>query len=136
MPSTRTPEGVPNQCPVCRTLICIEPSQPLGDAPCPSCGTLLWFYDTSAGMRFHESQAVAPLRAKLFKIISERLGAEAEQITPTTSFLRDVGADSLDVVELVMEVEKEFGVTISDDEAENIKTVGDAIDYLAKRYLQ
>jgi hypothetical protein len=47
--STRTPEGAPNHCPVCDSLICIEPSQPPGDAPCPNCGTLLWFFGTSAG---------------------------------------------------------------------------------------
>ncbi len=133
--SSRTPEGVPNHCPVCDGFICIEPSQPLGDAPCPNCGTLLWFFDTSAGMRFHESKAIAPLRDRLIETICENLGVSRERISSTASFSEDMGADSLEIVELVMELEEELGVTIPDDEAEKIKTVGDAIDYLAKRHL-
>lgn len=133
--SSRTPEGVPNHCPICNTSICIEPSHPPGDAPCPNCGTLLWFFNTSAGMRFYESKAVAPIRDKILQTICENLGVNKEQVASTTSFTEDVGADSLDIVELVMELEEEFGVTIPDEEAERIKTVGDAIDYLAKRNL-
>lgn len=133
--SSRTPEGIPNHCPICGTFICIEPSHPPGDAPCPNCGTLLWFFDTSAGMRFYESKAIAHLRDKILETVCEHLGVNKEQVTPNTSFLEVVGADSLDIVELVMELEEEFGVTIPDEEAEKIKTVGDAIDYLAKRGL-
>lgn len=131
--SSRTPEGAPNHCPICDLSICIEPSNPPGDAPCPHCGTLLWFFDTSAGIRFYESRTIAPLRDKFLQSICERWSKE--RVTPSTSFLEDCGADSLDIVELVMELEAEFGVTIPDEEAENIKTVGDAIDYLAKRKL-
>jgi acyl carrier protein len=133
--SSRTPEGVPNHCPICDTSICIEPSHPPGDAPCPNCGTLLWFFDTSAGMRFYESEAIAPLRDKILQTLCEILGVNRARVTPTTSFIEDVGADSLDIVELVLEMEEEFGFAISDDVAGNIKTVGDAIDYLAKRNL-
>ena len=131
--SSRTPEGLPKHCPICDTSIRIEPSQPPGDAPCPKCGTLLWFFDTSAGMRFYKSETVAPLRDKIIQIICENLGVNKERVTPTTSYLEDVGADSLDIVELVMELEEDFDVTIPDEEAVKIKTVGDAIDYLAKR---
>lgn len=133
--SSRTPEGVPNHCPICDTSICVEPSHPPGDAPCPNCGTLLWFFETSTGMRFYESKTIAPLRDQILQTICENLGVNRERINPTTSFIEDVGAESLDIVELVMELEEEFGVTIPDDEAEKIKTVGDAIDYLAKRNL-
>lgn len=133
--SSRTPEGVPNHCPICNTSIWIEPSHPPGDAPCPNCGTLLWFFQTSAGMRFYESKTVAPIRGKILQTICENLGVNKEQVSPTTSFLEDVGADSLDTVELMMELEEEFGVTIAAEDAEKIKTVGDAIDYLAKRNL-
>jgi acyl carrier protein len=97
---------------------------------------LLWFFTTSTGVRFYESEAVAPIREKIFDAISEKLGMNQARITPTTSFLGDVGADSLDIVEIVMELEEEFGVTIPDEVAESIKTVGDAIDYLASRRLQ
>jgi acyl carrier protein len=133
--SSRTPEGSPNHCPMCDTIICIEPSHPAGDAPCPNCGTLLWFFNTSAGMRFYESEAVAPLRDTILQTICENLGVNKEQVNPTTSFLQDVGADSLDLVELVMELGEKFDVAIPDELAENIKTVGDVIDYLAKRNL-
>jgi acyl carrier protein len=130
--SSRTPEGVPNRCPICGTSICVEPSHPTGDAPCPNCGTLLWFFHTSAGMRFYESKAVAPIRDKVVQIICDNLGVNIEQVTSKTSFLEDVEADSLDVVELVMELEETFGVTIPKEDAEKIKTVGDAIDYLGR----
>lgn len=133
--SSRTPEGVPNHCPVCRTSICIAPSQPPGDAPCPNCGTLLWFFNTLAGMRFYESEAAAWLRDRILQTVCENLGVNKGQVTSSTSFLEDVGADSLDMTELVMELEEAFSITIPDDEAKQIKTVGDAIDYLAKRNL-
>jgi acyl carrier protein len=77
--SSRTPEGVPNHCPICDTSICIEPSPLPGDAPCPKCGTLLWFFDTSAGMRFYEAKTVAPLRDRILQAICETLGVTKEQ---------------------------------------------------------
>jgi acyl carrier protein len=119
--------------PICGSSICIEPSQPPGDAPCPNCGTLLWFFETSAGMRFYEAAAAGPLRDKILQNISEILGVNKERVTHASSF-QDLMADSLDIVELVMGLE-ELGVTITDEEAEKIKTVGDAIDHLGKRKL-
>jgi acyl carrier protein len=132
--SSRTPEGVPNHCPICDTILCIDPSRSEGDAPCPNCGTLLWFFNTSAGMRFYEANVVEPLWDKFLQTIYTFLGVNKDQITPTTSFVEDVGADSLDIVELIMELEEEFDVNIPDEEAEKIKTVGDAIDYLIRFY--
>ena len=64
------------------------------------------------------------------KIVVEHLGVEAEKVTDNASFIDDLGADSLDTVELVMAFEEEFGVEIPDDAAEKILTVKDAIDYL------
>ncbi len=92
--ASRTPEGHPNQCPVCQALVCVEPSHPAGDAPCPHCGVLLWFLP---------------------------------------SYFADIGQDSLDVAELMMELEEEFGLTITDADSEKLRTVGDVIDYLARR---
>lgn len=66
------------------------------------------------------------------KIVVEQLGVEAEKVVPTASFIDDLGADSLDTVELVMAFEEEFGVEIPDDAAETILTVGDAIKFLDK----
>lgn len=66
-------------------------------------------------------------------IIVEQLGVDAEEVTPEASFVEDLGADSLDTVELIMAFEEEFGVEISDDEAEKIRKVRDAVDYIEKR---
>ena len=64
------------------------------------------------------------------KIVVEHLGVEAEKVTEEASFIDDLGADSLDIVEMVMAFEEEFGVEIPDDAAEKITTVKDAIDYI------
>ena len=64
------------------------------------------------------------------KIVVEHLGVEADKVTESASFIDDLGADSLDIVELVMAFEEEFGVEIPDDAAEKITTVKDAIDYI------
>ncbi len=64
------------------------------------------------------------------KIVVEHLGVDAEEVTPEANFTDDLGADSLDIVELVMAFEEEFGVEIPDDAAEKITTVGDAIAYI------
>jgi acyl carrier protein len=66
-------------------------------------------------------------------IIVEQLGVDAEEVNPDASFVEDLGADSLDTVELIMAFEEEFGVEISDDEAEKIRKVRDAVDYIEKR---
>ena len=65
-------------------------------------------------------------------IVVDHLGVEASEVKPEASFIDDLGADSLDIVELVMAFEEEFGVEIPDDAAEKITTVGDAIDYITK----
>ena len=64
------------------------------------------------------------------KIVVEHLGVEADKVTEDASFIDDLGADSLDIVELVMEFEKEFNIDIPDEDAEKLRTVGDAIAYL------
>ena len=69
---------------------------------------------------------------KVKQIISEQLGVEESEVTPSASFVDDLGADSLDTVELVMALEEQFGLEIPDDAAEKIRTVQDAIDYIDK----
>ncbi len=73
---------------------------------------------------------MADVLERVTKIIVDRLGVDESQITPEASFKDDLGADSLDVVELVMELEDEFDMEISDDDAEKITTVGDAVNYI------
>lgn len=73
---------------------------------------------------------MSDLSAKVKSIIVEKLGVDESDITEDASFTNDLGADSLDTVELIMEFEKEFDVTIPDEDAEKIATVGDAIRYL------
>jgi len=67
---------------------------------------------------------------KVKSIIAEQLGVKKEEVKETSSFVDDLGADSLDTVELVMALEEEFGIEISDDDAEKMRTVGDAIKYI------
>ncbi len=67
---------------------------------------------------------------KIKKIIAEKLGVEANEIVPGASFVDDLGADSLDLVELIMSMEEEFDIDISDDDAEKLVTVKDALDYI------
>ena len=85
--------------------------------------------------KFHERRRinkVASVEERVFGIINEQLGVDKDKITLETSFVNELGADSLDQVELVMELEEEFDVNIPDDAAENIQTVGHAIDFIEK----
>ena len=67
---------------------------------------------------------------KVFDIVAERMGVKREDITDQTSFITDLGADSLDQVELIMELEDQFDLNIPDEDAEKIETIGDAIKYI------
>jgi acyl carrier protein len=73
---------------------------------------------------------MSDIAAKVKEIIVDKLGVDESEVTPEASFTNDLGADSLDTVELIMEFEKEFNMGIPDDQAENISTVGDAIKYI------
>jgi acyl carrier protein len=73
------------------------------------------------------------LEDKVKEIIVEQLGVNAEQVTPEASFIEDLGADSLDTVELVMAFEEEFGAEIPDEDAEKLTTVGAVINYLKEK---
>jgi acyl carrier protein len=73
---------------------------------------------------------MSDIRSRVVNIIVDKLGVEESEVTNEASFTNDLGADSLDTVELIMEFEKEFNLSIPDEEAEKIETVGDAITYI------
>lgn len=74
---------------------------------------------------------MSDIKQKVVKIIVDKLGVDESEVTVDASFQNDLGADSLDTVELIMEFEKEFDISIPDEQAENIQTVGHAVEYLA-----
>jgi acyl carrier protein len=74
---------------------------------------------------------IAEIEAKVIEIVSEQMGVDKGEVARETSFINDLNADSLDTVELVMEFEDEFDMSIPDEEAEKIQTVGAAIDYIS-----
>lgn len=76
---------------------------------------------------------MASISEKITEIIVEQLGVKPEEVTPEASFVDDLGADSLDTVELVMALEEEFGVEIPDEDAEKIQSVGDALRYVEEK---
>lgn len=73
---------------------------------------------------------MASVLERVADIVAEQLGVDKDKISPETSFVNDLGADSLDTVELVMELEEEFDINIPDDAAEKIQTVGQAVEYI------
>lgn len=76
---------------------------------------------------------MSEIQEKVVKIIVDKLGVKESEVTPEATFTGDLGADSLDTVELVMEFEKEFGVQVEDDAAEKFQTVGDVISYIESK---
>ena len=129
---SQRPERAPGHCPICDALVSVEPSQRYGEMPCPQCGSMLWFRQDRAGLRLHDAPEAAAIRKRVQEIVGKNLGVEPERLTDASSFVQDVGADTLDVVELLMELEEGFGITIPDADAEKIMTVGDLVDYLAR----
>ena len=75
---------------------------------------------------------MSDVASRVKAIIVDKLGVDEKEVTPQASFTNDLGADSLDTVELIMEFEKEFNIAIPDDQAEKIGTVGDAISYITE----
>lgn len=117
--SSRTPEGFPSHCSVCGAETPIEFSMISGDATCPDCGHLLWF------------------TSELFRVYQHRmanlLGVPPEEITADTNLVDDLGADSLDTVELVMMLEEAFDIEVKEEDLHQMQTVADAIRFLEQR---
>lgn len=81
----------------------------------------------------NKETTMSQIEEKVKEIIVDKLNCDADQVTPEASFTQDLGADSLDTVELIMELEKAFDIQIPDGDAQNIKTVGDAISYIESK---
>ena len=79
---------------------------------------------------YQKHKIMSEIEAKVKEIIVDKLGVDEADVTPEASFTNDLGADSLDTVELIMQFEKEFNISIPDDQAEKIATVGEAIEYI------
>ena len=75
----------------------------------------------------------ASVQARVKEIVCEQLGVSADEVTPEASFIEDLGADSLDIVELVMAFEEEFSVEVPDEDAEKLQTVGDVVKYIEEK---
>jgi acyl carrier protein len=127
-----TPAHVPNWCPFCGALLA-DPVERSGTVPCVSCKRPLWFTRAPDGVWFHDPADVAAIRARVVRVVCENLGVNPDEITDAMSFTGNIGADTLDIVEFVMELEEEFGVTIPDRDAERMVTVGDVVSYFLRR---
>ena len=117
--SSRTPEGHPSECPLCGINTNLEFSDPGEDAPCPVCGCLVWKSTEILDAIMRECEVT--------------LGIDPRLITVDSHFVNDLGSDSLDLVELVMELEEEFNISIPDDAAAEINTIGDAVRFIQSR---
>ena len=106
--SSRTPEGQPATCPLCGASVVVEPSVLFGDATCPNCGQLLWFLQIADQTRLFDPLQRSPNKGRLLEFLAQQWGVAREKIENNASFVNDLGLDSLDMVELVMEFEEEF----------------------------
>ena len=97
---------------------------------CPDCPAAVRTYPRATNTNRTNFMAEKPIEEKVKDIIVEQLGVNADQVTPEAKFIEDLGADSLDTVELVMALEEEFGQEIPDEEAEKLQSVGDVIKYI------
>ena len=102
---------------------------------CPGCLPLCGTGLNPSATNFNQTNLMAEksIEEKVKDIIVEQLGVNPEQVTPQASFIEDLGADSLDIVELVMAFEEEFGVEVPDEDAEKLQTVGDVIKYIEEK---
>src|ERR1700675_3750902 len=103
---------------------------PSGFAKCPLPAIVFALSDRVVPGIFRQVNAMEDIEQKVIEIVSEQMGVDKGEITRDTHFINDLNADSLDTVELVMEFEDEFELSIPDEEAEKIQTVGQAIDYI------
>lgn len=108
--SSRTPEGEPGQCPVCQAHVVIEPSIVIGDAPCPKCGHLLWFFHTPEQVRVFNTSQTQTKRFRLVKHVADQLGISPTQLLASEDLCEELAIDSLEMMELMIEAEEELEI--------------------------
>ncbi len=131
--SRRASDKLPGRCPACEAAVPLEAAQRYGEAMCPRCGKRLWFARQHNGVWLHDADRAAAIRERVRSIVAHNLGIESSAVKDSTTFIEDVGADTLDIVEFVMELEEEFKISIPDEHAERIMSVGDLVDYLLRQ---
>jgi acyl carrier protein len=131
---SRRPEGLPAQCPVCAAIICLEPSGPEGDAPCPYCGEMLWFLRVANSIRYYPRNELSPETRQRFTAFLARWFHHKDAEEGVT-WLDSLALDSLDVAEFLTELEGTFHVRIPELEARRWRSAGDLIDYVVQKYL-
>lgn len=107
--SSRTPEGTPHRCPVCGHGLRVEASLFFGDAPCPRCGTLLWFIQLGDDPRFFDWAETVELRERLIEAVAAYLGMKPEKLHAEPELLEKMELDSVDLMEIGLEVEELAG---------------------------
>src|SRR5258708_1975710 len=104
--SSRTPEGSPSRCPICDSAVAIEPSFPFADAPCPNCGTLLWFFNLADDPYFFAGDDAEELRRLVHLLLSGDSDASDDALRQLRPIFDKLGADSIDIIALMMELEE------------------------------
>ncbi len=117
--SSRTPEGLPSRCPLCDAVTPVEYSEPVGDATCPNCGCLIW----------KSAEVLEFVRHTIAR--TERI--PLEELRPTTLFDTFYG-DSVDFVELVMELEDRYELVVPDEDYGDLRSIGDIVRYVMERW--
>jgi acyl carrier protein len=105
--SSRTPEGSPGRCPFCEREVQLESSLPFGDAPCPYCGSLIRFVNLGGELHLLDQAGERSLRRKLRRYLAEQLGVDERKIGDEIETLQQLKLDSLDTIELIMDLEEE-----------------------------
>jgi acyl carrier protein len=135
--TTRTAEANTAACPACGAAVRTEPTTLTGEAPCPACKRALWYVNLKPRPRWFDRDAMAASKrdklAKAVEAIAGRLGGPQTAAALQDAALAESGLDSLDIAEMVMELEEICGINIPDADAEKLKTIGQVIDYLGEK---
>lgn len=123
----RTLEGVPSQCPLCAAIICLEPAGSLGEATCPYCRGRLWFVQVFPHGLYYPNAEVSPAKRQKIAAVVTKWAATTRQGALAVDDL-----DSMELVELVLEMEQLLGVRLTEDAVREMKSLTDLLDFLVR----